>query len=165
MSLRRSSTVAALVALLSGCYAYQPVGVEQVRPQQKVRVRLTASEANRLEQYVGTEDRDVDGQVVESSADSLMILVPGLSELRGARVETLHQRVNVARSGIADLELRQLDRPRTYLVTGVIGAIVLGIAIDQVFGHGGSDVVDTTPTPNENRIPAGLRIPLRLWGR
>lgn len=160
---RFGAWVAVCASLLSsGCYAYYPARVEDARPQQSVRVRLAPSEAQRLSEYADPHSRTLNGKVVEVSEDSLLVLVPSHTELRGVRVETLFQRIQVGRDGILEVEARSLDRPRTYLVTGLAFAAVAAFTINQLSGDGGSPVVPPGGGPADSVLP-GLSIPFRIW--
>ncbi|GMV04958.1 MAG: hypothetical protein AMXMBFR53_12380 [Gemmatimonadota bacterium] len=153
--------VLALLALASGCYTFAPTRPEEARPQQAVRVRLAPAEAARLADFADPSTRSLEGKLVEATGDSLLLLVPSLTELRGTRVETLHQRVQVGRAGILDMEVRNLDRPRTWLVSGLAFAAVVAIAVDQLSGNGGSEVVPPGGGPNDAVLPS-VRIPIRV---
>jgi hypothetical protein len=148
---------------LSGCYTYVPSGLGEIRPEEDVRVRLDPGEATRLESFVKRGTRAVEGKVVEQNGDSLLLLVESHSELRGDRVQTLHQRVQVAHSGVLDVELRRLDKGRTYMATGIAVAALAVIASKTIFGDGGGDGDGPGPPPDESVIPAfSWRFPLRL---
>lgn len=160
-TLSRGATLLAL-ALASGCYTFAPARMQDARPDQAVRVRLAPAGAVRLADFADPETRTVQGRMVEFSGDSLLLLVPSHTELRGTRVETLFQRVQVGRDEVLELELRYLDRPRTYLVTGLAAVAVGAFALDRLAGRGGSDVVPPGGGPNDALIPS-VRIPLRIW--
>jgi hypothetical protein len=150
-----------IAVMLPACYSYVPASFPDVAPAQTVRVRLAPAEAGRLSEYVKTESRTMDGTFLEEGTDSVMLEVASFSELEGTRVQTFRQRVNVARSGILDVELKALDRPKTYLVTGLAAALAVYVAIDKLAGHSGSDTQPPVPVPNDARRPrVFLRIPL-----
>jgi hypothetical protein len=116
-------------------------------------------------EHVNPESRTMIGTVVEQDADSLLLLVPGRTELKGVRVETLYQRIQVGKAGILDLERRELDRARTYLVSGAAVLAAAVVTIQQLNGGGGSEVVPGTGGPNDALIPVVLlRLPFRLLG-
>lgn len=145
----------AFLLLSTACYSYTPGSVDAVAPDTDVRARLSATEADKLSEYMPRDSRVLEGKVLERNGDSILMLVPVLSELRGNRVETLHQRLEVNRSGIVDLELRQLDRGKTWLIVGggtaavaavVINSVVLGSSSDRGRpGDGGSELVIRLP--------------------
>lgn len=146
---------------LTACYAYQPAAVVDLQPRQTVRMRLAPGEATRLAEYVRAESRTMDGTFLEQNPDSLLMLVTSFSELQGDRVQTFQQRVQVSRGEILDLEMKSLDRQRTYLVVGVTTAVAVFVAIDKLRGRSGSETQQPNPTPNDSRISRFLlRIPI-----
>jgi len=150
-----------IAAALPACYSYVPASFPEVSPAQTVRVRLAPAEAGRLSEYVKAESRTMDGTFLEEGADSVMMEVASFSELQGTRVQTFRQRVNIARSGILDVELKELNRPKTYLVTGLTAAVAVFIAVDKLAGNRGSDTNQPEPVPNDARRPRFfVRIPL-----
>jgi hypothetical protein len=144
--------VLGLVAVLPACYSYVAADIPEVSPQQTVRVRLMPAEAGRLSEYVRAESRTMDGTFLQEEADSVMMEVASFSELQGSRVQTFRQRVNVARTGILDVELKQLDRPKTYLVTGLAAAVAIFIAVDKLAGDDGSPANRPIPGPSDDRV-------------
>lgn len=151
----------ALAPFVAGCYTFAPARVEDARPDQSVRVRLAPVEAARLADFADPTSRTVEGRMVEATADSVLLLVPSHSEVRGTRVETLFQRVQVGREGVLELELKSLDRPRTYLVSGLVFAGITAFVVNRLAGGGGSEVVPPGGGPADAVIPA-LRIPFGL---
>lgn len=150
-----------VAAALPACYSYVPASFPDVSPAQTVRVRLAPAEAGRLSEYVKAESRTMDGTFLEEGADSVMMEVASFSELEGTRVRTFRQRVNIARSGILDVELKELDRPKTFLVTGLTAAVAVFLAIDKLTGQSGSETQPPGPGPNDARRPRFLvRIPV-----
>jgi hypothetical protein len=148
-----------------GCYKYVPSGLDQVAPKSAIRARLDPAEAARLDDFVTTGTRAVDGEVVSLGPDTLLVLVEVHSELRGTRIQSLNQRVSIARSGILDIETKELDRGRTYS-TVIAASLALGvIAADRIFGQGGSSREGPGPPPDEARIPLfSLSLPFRIMG-
>lgn len=159
----RGIALLSVVHVLAGCYTFAPARVEDARPDQSVRVRLAPVEAARLADFADPTTRTVQGRMVEATADSVLLLVPSHSEVRGTRVETLFQRVQVGRAGVLELELKSLDRPRTYLVSGLVFVGITAFVVNRLAGGGGSEVVPPGGGPADAVIPA-LRIPIGLGG-
>lgn len=160
---RRTLAVGLLAA--AGCYEYVPSGLDEIAPRQQVRARLAPAEATRLEDFVTTGTRAVEGEVVSIGRDTILVLVEVHSELRGTRIQSLNQRVSIGRAGILDIESRRLDRGRTYgAVLG--GALAIGIfAADRIFGDSGSSTDDPGPPPDEARVPLfSFSVPLGILG-
>lgn len=156
----RSGSVALLALLLAGCYRYVPSRLSEVRPEEDVRIRLTADEASRLQDFTRDGGRAVDGKILEQAADSILVRVESLSEVRGVRVQTLYQRVNVARPAVLEVERRELDKGRTYLLTGVGVAAVAAVAAAGIAGGGGEGPPDGGG-PLESLLPASPpRVPM-----
>ena len=80
---------------------------------------------------------------------------------RGARI--LHQQVSVARSGILEVELRELDTVKTGLLVGGGGALITAAIIMNARGSG-RRAVPVTETPDSPRVPI-LRFSLPMGGR
>ncbi len=159
----RTAWIAALSSLLAACYTYVPSSLSEVTPEQEVRLRLGAVEAARLEDFARDGGRAVEGRVLSQDGDSVLVRVESHSELRGVRVQTLYQRIHVSRPAVLDVELRELDKGRTYLVTGAGVAAAALIAVDRLQG-GGSDTPPNGGTPNEALIPLlNLRLPFHLF--
>lgn len=144
--------VPAACCMAAGCYTYRPTDPAELQPSAEIRARLTTEETARLGTVVPVEQSMLEGTVVERSGDSLMLLVPVSSELRGMRVETLHQRVQVPVSGIAGADLRRLDRTRTGLLIGAAVAAVATATIAALSGGGSSKRDVPNPPPGESRF-------------
>jgi hypothetical protein len=153
---RLAVALAALVAfapLVAGCYRYVPAGNADLQPDNEVRVRVNEAEARRLAVAIEPGTRVLEGRVVEHQQDSVLLLVNVYSELQGARVVTLNQRLNVARPGIVDVELRQLDGTKTAIVA-VAGVALVGTVIGAIATGGfdsGND--DGGPGPRDLLVP------------
>lgn len=161
----RSVTRVALAALLcSACYTYTPAGLDEVSPQQDVRLRLSQSEAARLEPYRSSASRTLDGRVTETGSDSLTVRVEAVSELRGVRVQTLYQYLHVAHSDVLEVELKKLDKGRTYLLTGAGVVAAAALVISHIGGNGGSSGPNNGGGPVEAVVPVlSLRLPFSVF--
>jgi hypothetical protein len=156
----RTARLAVLVLLLGGCYTYVPADLGEVGPEQDVRLRLAPAEASRLDGFANEGERAIDGRVLAHEGDSVLVRVEAHSELRGVRVETLYQRVNVARPAVLDVELRELDKTKTYLLTGAAAAAIAALAANRL-SSGGSRDPNGGGDPNETLIPI-FSVPLSL---
>ena len=149
-----------LVMGLGGCYHYTPMHLDEVVPAQEIRTRVSLQQAEILEEIIPNRDtRVVEGRVAEILRETLYLDVAVSSEVRGTRVESLRQRVDIPFSSILEVESKQLSRGRTAaLVVG--GAFLLGsfVAI-QVIDSGGEGSPPDGPGAPENRIP----LPIPLW--
>lgn len=150
----------ALVACLSGCFAYNATELGDIRPGDDVRVRLSAAQFDELEEHLPGQDRVVEGDVVEAGSESILLEVPVSTTSDGMRMRSLSQRFEIPASGIVEVEHRTLDRRRTWFV-GSLAALVTGIVIyDQLNSDAGTGIKDGGPPPQESRgflfrIPLG----------
>jgi len=109
-----------LFPLLAGCYRYTAVEPAAVQPGTSIRARVAATDAERLEPLIGTTDaRLLYGVLLESDSDAFLVQVP--SVLRPGTGQTLSQRVSLPRTSVLEMELRRLDRTRTW------GLVALGL--------------------------------------
>lgn len=152
MRVRRVPILLLSLPALVGCHAYRAGTPEDLRTGTEVRARLSPGEAGRLESLVAPRNRALEGRIEEVDPDSVLLRVTVHNELRGARVQTLQQRVRVARSGILDMEVREMDRFRTGILVGGAVAVLTAVAIDR-WGGGGEGGDDPGPPPAEARIP------------
>jgi hypothetical protein len=124
-------TSALLFPLLAGCYTYAPVEPAAAPAGVEVRARISASAAERIANLVSLADRRIlIGKLVENVDGTMTMEVPSVTPMRAAgAVETLHQRVSLARSEVVELETRRLDRTRTGALVAVgIAAVAATVA-------------------------------------
>ena len=80
----------------------------------------------------------------------------------GIRLQSYSQRIRVPVAGIAEVELRTLDRGRTWGLLGAVGAVGGGILWYEL-GRRSRRSGPTPPTPPEEGPPRLVfRVPLRL---
>lgn len=135
------------LAFCGGCYTYAPIEPQSVRRGTMVRARVSAAASDRLTPFVGSSGRVLSGTMIAATADSLVVDVPSATDVpSGGALQTLYQRVSIARSEVLELETRTLDRFRTgvlatatALVAGSLMARALRgePAIDRSAGGGG----------------------------
>ena len=150
-------TLGVLCLVAGGCYSYVAAPSTGARIGEQVRVRVSGAQADRLEQVLGVNDRNIEGELLEQ-ADGSVVLgvalpVPGQS---GTTLERAQQRITIDRAELQDIELRRLDKLRTTLLVG--GAVAAVAAIAATTGSsllGGSGA---SGSPNENRAPRGLTL-------
>lgn len=136
-----------------GCYSYRPIDVSDVRSEMEVRARLSTSQAEELSEALPLEDRLLEGTVVDNSSMELTLLVPVAHTSRSGRVETLSQRLGIPWSGILEVELKQLDRWRTGILSAT-GALFVGFVLYKTLGEGSSsETPGGGPGPQEALIP------------
>ena len=146
------------IAALTGCYSYTPGALGDVSNGDQVRALLTATQFDELEEHLVGGDREIEGEVIEATPQSILLEVPVVSTVQGIRVQSLNQRFNIPAAGVADLQIREINKPRTYGAIG-IAALVLGVVVyDQFFAQTGQTPDDPTPPPPEDRVWR-IRIP------
>jgi hypothetical protein len=150
----RAAVLAVTSASLFGCYSYTPVRVQSVSPGETVRARLTPEAREKLPAQVRGDDGTLEGELLEQDGGGLVLFVPTVVRQEGFYAEDLHQRVVLSAADVVEVERRQLNRPRTYLAGGVVGAAVAGLAAWTLTGKtGGSTIDHTDQGPSANRIP------------
>ena len=151
------------VLATAGCHTFQPAGVSDLEPGHAVRARVTGAFSDSLSQILGRDDtRVIDGVVVEERASSTLIDVPAVTSLRGIRLETLSQRVEVPNEEILEIEIKVLDRGRTLAVAGVAGLVVGAFVVRQLNRNAGGGQLPGTGGPQDAIVSRSfLVIPLR----
>lgn len=133
--------------LLGGCFAYVPVELTEVHPDDRVRARLVGS-PERLSEDYGVAGPVVSGRVLARTPDSLRVRIPLASlPAAGAVTPGLAQDVTLPGAVIQQLERRVLQRGRTAgLALGT--AALLGYILYTAF-----DRSDPAGIPGENPPP------------
>lgn len=137
-------TLLCLASLLSGCYTYTQVEVDQVPENTTVRARISAARAEQFQETFGRSDRVIAGRVVGHSGDGLLLQVPFATESGGL----LAQRVDISRADLIELETRQLDRVRTGGLVAV-AAVAVGYGLYAAFGGDSNDSNRPKPGPEQ----------------
>jgi hypothetical protein len=147
------------ITAVSGCYSYTRVSPEAVTPGTGVRGHLSPVGASIVEEITGRATRTVDGSFVRSDADSIVFSVPIPRSSMELRSEALHQFIGIPKDQVVDLELRRLDRTRTYGLAAALGAVAAYVLIETLSGDSGSSGQGPGgPGTPENRIPL-VRVP------
>ena len=127
-----------LAVSLGGCHTYQPVPVRELAPGSDVRVRLSGAYADSLAPVLQRDDaRVLEGTLIDVDGSSILLEVPVEQTLRGMRLQTLNQRVQVPASAFLETESKQLHRGRTFLALGVAAAVVGGVVVHQLSKESG----------------------------
>ncbi len=151
----------ALVPLFASCQTYTHATLGDVGGGDAVRVLLTPAQAEELDDVLPPGDRVVEGEVVEAGSDGLLLEVPVYTGVEGIEVASLHQRIRIPESGLADLEMRSLDRGRTYAVVGVVAGVVGYFLWDQLRSRGRRGG-EPPPGPPAESPGIGISLPIRL---
>lgn len=138
--------------LLGGCYSYQPIQLEEARPGEDVRVRLSAAESQRLFDESGFDVRLVTGDFVERDGDRILVSTPSAIASTGSASRRLQQRVGISTVGIVEIERKRFDKFRTGIVIGA-GAVAVSAVVIAAFNDDGSPSNNPKPNPDAIRIP------------
>lgn len=126
------------VLAMSGCHTFQPVSVDELTPGTSVRARITGAYSDTLGALLQRDDaREIEGTVVSDAGSSILLEVPVEQTLRGMRLSTLNQRVEIPTSAFVDVEIKQLDRRRTLVVAGAATAVLGTIVVAQLSKESG----------------------------
>jgi len=147
---RRVSTtgwlvLGACVASSLGCYKYVPTTIESVPVGAHVKAAISAEAQDDLRSRVGLDLPVLEGEVIEENGDKVLLSVKSAKVESEFGARSLYQRVDVSRGSIVRVDVRQLDKPRTY---GLIGAAagVAALIVTQAFGE--SDPGSPNPPGN-----------------
>lgn len=147
MHIRRSRlgtlSVVTATLLTAACHTYTPVAGQSVAPGGTVRVRLTDTGAVAVAPSVGPYARAIEGRVGSVTDSTVVLAVTGLTRANGQDETWRGESVAVPRSGVADMAVPKLSRPRSWLLAGglMAGAAALGAVLGgagQNVGRGGS---------------------------
>lgn len=156
----RAMALGAALSGLSACFSYVAVPPSGARVGERVRVRVSGAQAERLEPVLGLTDRNIEGDLLEQADSSITLGVPlPVAVTSGIPTARPQQRIVVPRADVQEVELRRLDRLRTSLLIGGTVAAVAAIAVakgSSLLGGSGA-----TGSPNESRVPRG--VPLVMW--
>ncbi|TVR60003.1 MAG: hypothetical protein EA422_14325 [Gemmatimonadales bacterium] len=163
---RRRSPVAALrfvlvapvlALILAGCFSHQVVDPAAVAVGDDVRVRITEAEAQRLAPTLQRESRVLQGRIADIHP-ALFLDVVVHSEVQGAAVRNLRQRVEIPTASLLEMERRALDRRRTGLLVGAGVGIVAALVIREFSSDAGGDTRPPLDGGAELRSGPPLRI-------
>lgn len=144
--------------LAAGCYSYTAAQPASIAPGVTVRARITPAAGERIAPLLGTTPRSLTGKLISDLRDTLIIEVPAVMQAEvGSSVQTLHQRVSVPRSEIVFLEIRELNKVRTYGLVGAAAAILGWVLFDVLKGEPGAEQLPGGGG-EDNRVPVFQRI-------
>jgi len=138
MSLRIRSIASVVVgALLAGCYTLQPA--RGVTPELGTRVGLDVNAAGRLALggSMGPEIDQVEGKLLERTADEYVLSVSSVRYLRGGGHQTwTGESVRIKTEHVATVYTRQFSKPRTIALAAAGGGALAFIVTQSLVGHG-----------------------------
>lgn len=118
----------------------------------RIRLHLTDSGVAHVSALLGQRTRVMDAELVGSSGDELLVRVPSTGSA-GFGSEVLYQDLRLQKAELEGVQRRTLNRTRTALVVGGVGAIAGILLYQTLSGKTGGDVPGPVPGPSESRIP------------
>jgi hypothetical protein len=127
-------TVVALFALvaLPACYRLTPLDSGTPDAGTAVRLDLTDAGSVRLAPLIGPRIDALEGRAIEVSDSVLVLQVSAAIQRNGVSVPWTHELLRVPLDAVDRIRTRELDRGRTWLVSGagVVGLFLVSRAID-----------------------------------
>lgn len=145
---------AALVLLLAlpSCIAYSPLPLDPAPPTgTAVRARLTTTGAVRLSDLFGRPVLNVEGRLLDVSADSLHISL--LSATEYGRPWDQADTLALARNELARLDEKQIDALRTGFLVGGLGVVTGAVIVALFKAATQSDTNGQGEPPDATLIP------------
>jgi hypothetical protein len=135
-----------------------PVELEEVKPGEAVRTRISRTEADRLTEVLGRTDPVLEGTVLENGPDGLLVDVIVATRQVGFRFEPMGQRVRVDVGEVLEMERSELDRWKTTGLVALIGTTV-GVIGWQIFG---GDAGGGTNDPSGGNVSDAIILPISI---
>lgn len=149
----RASIFVAAVSL-TGCYAFIPSTSPTLPERTPVTVELTMGGTVALQQTVGQNVNEVEGTVVRSSADTLVVAVENTYTTQRQKFASSGTEVSLPRSYIQVVKVRTFSRKKTVLMAvGSVAGVALAAAVIRSSGSSSGDNVGPGPTPTSVRKP------------
>lgn len=138
--------------LLTGCFTLSPVRFDGDVDPGRVRIHLTDAGATHVSTVLGERTAVVDADLLRSTPSEFVVLVPSTGH-GSFGSEVLYQELRIPKQELEGMQRRTLNRTRTALVIGGVGAVA-GLLLYQSFsGKTGGSIPGTNPGPSESRIP------------
>ena len=122
---------------LSSCYAFIPTTNTALPAVTPVTVRLTDAGTLALVQVLGNAVTEVEGTVLRSSADSLVIAVENMYTSSRQKFSSSGTTAAIPRPYINEVTVRTFSRKRTTLM--VLGGIAAAAAAGATVSQGGGN--------------------------
>ncbi len=145
-----------LLALLpaAGCYSYQTIRMEEVRPDLPVKLRVTPEAGGRVAPVLGYMTQDLSGTVVSVDRDTVLLTVATPTAPESRTIQLLYQRVEVPVSQVIEVQQRSFSRGKTYACVAGVAAVGAAVTVAAFTGFLGASGGDVQPPPAENHLAA-----------
>jgi hypothetical protein len=143
----RVFTTLVCMAVLGACYRNVPIGNgEPLQPGTRIVVHLTPLGTANLGRLLGANTEAMEAQLVRNSADSLLLSVSSVHDVRGVQTSWAGEQLSIARADVARVEERKLSRRRSFALGGgiLLGALLIRV-IGDAGGFGGSGEPPVVP--------------------
>jgi len=165
---RRTGTLRGLVLMASlvasvGCYEYVPTNFEAVPAGDRVRALLSTEAQQEVQQRTGTHYNVLEGRVLEKTGDQMLVSVATVKVAGEYGSQSLYQRIDVDREEVVRVDVRQMDKFKTYGLAGLT-AVAIAFIVQRAFAEGepGSPV-GNPPPGNDNLRGALFQVSLFSW--
>lgn len=131
----RRATALCLAATLLGqsaCFTYRSTGMMGLRPGNTVRMTLTDEGRQRLEPQLGGPTRSIAGQMQEMVGDTAVVLIDELETMQGDMLTQRRGRMRIPLADVASVQVRTVDRRRTWTLAAVAGATFVGVIVAAI---------------------------------
>jgi hypothetical protein len=160
--MKRPFQVLALLVLPAamGCYSYQTIRLEDVRPDLNIRVRVTPEATGRVAQVMGYLTQDVEGTFVSLRQDTVLLTVVTPTAPEARTIQRLYQRLDLPASQILEIQQRTFSRGKTYSCVAVGAAAAAGVVVWAFTGVFGGSTGERPPPIDNRLVPGGILLPL-----
>jgi hypothetical protein len=152
-----------LVASTAACYGYVEATFESVAPGSEIRVEVAPQTALRLREALSGDQRSMEGHVQSREDGVLLLEVVAATRQVGFQFESLRQTLHLERADVTYVQIKNLDRGRTFAAVGLAGVAVVALAWKALGGGAGGDTSPPTgPGPADDRVDGpvfGITVP------
>lgn len=145
----RQWVVVGVIPAVLGCYTYAPLDASTgVQAGERVAVEVTDRGRVELGERLGSGVVRLEGTLTRTDSQDLVMNVWRVMSIGGETSRWSGESIRFRRDLAARVQMRTLNRPRTYLVAGAaVAGLVLFAKSFDLFGSftGGSDPVEGPP--------------------
>lgn len=150
-------SIALLASISAGCYVQQPLETAIPAPATRVVAQLTDSGSVVVGGRLGPGAVEVEGVVASANESAWNLNLLRVSYRGGTSSTWNREMVSFPRFALSHASERHLDKTRSWLAAGLIGAgAILASRVFSASNAGGGDGEGSGPTPQNSRL-------LPLW--